>query len=191
MSNKTATNPLIGLLGTWEGDKGIDLAPKPEEDENNPYYETLTIEPLDIEIENAEIQELTAVKYTQVVREIANNKISHSETGYWIWDQNEDTIMCAFAIPRGVSVLAGGNFENTSNNEIAFNVSTISENDDWGIVQSPFMKKKAKTVSFTRNMTLSENTLSYTQETKLDIYGKKFDHIDTNILTKKGNSYSS
>ena len=28
--------PLSVLIGTWQGDKGIDIAPKPEEDENNP-----------------------------------------------------------------------------------------------------------------------------------------------------------
>ncbi|MGL1889808.1 MAG: heme-binding beta-barrel domain-containing protein [Reichenbachiella sp.] len=186
MSNEMNKNPLVGLLGTWEGNKGMDVAPKPDEDENNPYYETLIIEPVDIAIENAESQELTAVKYHQVVREISNDKISHSETGYWIWDNNENTIMCAFAIPRGVSVLAGGDFKSDEGDTV-FSVAAQADSEDWGIVQSPFMKKRAKTLAFTREFTVSGNTLSYTQETTVDIYGKKkFAHIDENTLTKKG-----
>ena len=185
MSDTQLKNPLVGLIGTWEGDKGIDLAPKPDEDENNPYYETLIIEPVDIEIENAESQELTSVRYHQVVREKANDKISHSESGYWIWDNNEDTIMCAFAIPRGVSVLCGGNFKQTAQGEITFSVSAGKDNPEWGIAESPFMAKKAKTLGFTRQMTISKNSLAYTQTTLLDIYGKVFDHIDTNTLKKK------
>jgi len=104
-------NPLAKLIGTWKGEMGIDMAPKPEVDENNPYYETLTIEPVDIEIENAEEQELLAVRYNQLIREKSNDEVSHNETGFWIWDKNENSIMNSFSIPRGVSVLAGGKIE--------------------------------------------------------------------------------
>ena len=184
MNSDTNKNPLVGLLGTWEGDKGIDLAPKPEEDENNPYYETLIIESIDGDIENAEEQEIAAVRYSQVVREISNDKVSHTENGFWIWDKNENTIMCTLSIPRGLSLVAGGEIETTTNDELVFNVSAQADNADWGIVQSPFLKNKAKTLDFKREMILSRNTLSYSQEMTLDIYGKTFKHIDKNTLTK-------
>lgn len=184
MDKELTTNPLIGLLGTWEGNKGIDLAPKPDEDENNPYYETLTFESIEGDVENAEEQDLSAVRYSQVVREISNDKVSHTETGFWIWDKNENTIMCTLSIPRGLSLLAGGNFKKGSNDELIFNVSADSDNAEWGIVQSPFLKKKAKTLDFKREMILSGNTLSYSQEMTLDIYAKTFQHIDENTLTK-------
>jgi len=184
MNENKRSSPLTGLIGIWKGDKGIDLAPKPEEDENNPYYETLTIEPVDIEIENAEEQELTAVRYHQIVREKANDEVSHSETGYWIWDNNEDTIMCAFSIPRGVSLLAGGSYIKADNDKLVFNVKAELNDPNWGIVQSPFMEKKAKTLAFTREFRLSGNTLIYSQESSLDIYGKLFSHTDDNTLTR-------
>ena len=57
MSIEKKTNPLIGLIGTWVGDRGTDIAPKPIIDENNPYYETLEFEVVDIDIENAEEQQ--------------------------------------------------------------------------------------------------------------------------------------
>jgi len=176
-------SPLAKLIGTWKGDMGVDIAPKPETDENNPYYEILIIEPVDIQIENAEEQELLAVRYNQVVREKSNDKVSHSETGYWIWDENENTIMNSFSIPRGVSVLAGGEIK-LINNELKLCVSVKENDTKWGIIQSPFMLKKAKTLSFTREFIISDNKLKYSQEMVLDIYGKIFSHTDENTLSK-------
>ncbi len=177
-------NPLLGLIGTWEGNKGIDLAPKPDEDENNPYYETLTFELVDIDLDNAEEQELFAIRYTQTVREIANDKVSHSEAGFWIWDKNENTIMNSFSIPRGLSVLAGGTFQNTQSNSTIIKVEAKKENENYSIVQSPFLESKATTLGFKREFVVEGDTLSYIQETQLDIYGKDFNHKDTNTLTK-------
>ena len=34
--------PLTGLIGVWNGDKGIDIAPEPEGIEENNYFETIT-----------------------------------------------------------------------------------------------------------------------------------------------------
>ena len=179
-------SPLNGLIGTWKGDKGIDLAPKPELDENNPYYETIVFEAVDIDIENAGEQELLAVRYHQRVTEIESGDVSHDETGYWIWDKEKDTIMLTFSIPRGVCVLANGRSEktNTDSGEISIKVETDEKAVGLGIVQSAFMTKKAKTNHFTREFILSGSTLSYKQITTVDIYGKIFSHEDSNILTR-------
>ena len=181
MSENGVKNPLLGLIGTWKGDKGTDLAPKPEEDENNPYYETLVIEAVDIEIENAEEQELRAVRYNQIVREKSNDKVSHDETGFWIWDKNNQSVMNAFVIPRGVSLLAGGDVY-LSDNTLTFNVASKDGDEHWGISQSPFMKSKAKTLEFKRTLYLNGDQLSYEQITTVDIYGKIFEHKDDNVL---------
>lgn len=184
MSTEMKTNPLIGLIGTWEGDKGTDLAPKPEEDENNPYYETLIIEAVDMEISNAEEQELTAVRYRQTVHEKETDEMSHSEAGFWIWDNESDTIMCSFAIPRGVSIVAEGSYKKSAEGEITFQVSTNPENPGAGIAEASFMARKAKTPAFKREFKLSGNTISYEQETTVDIYGKVFAHKDNNTLMR-------
>jgi hypothetical protein len=186
MSGKNDDNPLLNLIGVWKGDKGTDLAPKPVEDEKNPYYETLTIETVDIDIENAGKQQLIAVRYHQTVTEKASGDVSHDETGYWIWNKEDGAIMLAFAIPRGVSVLASGQFERLGNDsdEIKIQVSAKLNSANPGIVQSPFMSDKAKTTEFKRELRISGNTLSYTQETTLDIYDKVFNHADDNTLQR-------
>jgi hypothetical protein len=33
--------PLTGLIGSWKGDEGMDVAPEPDGKEESPYYETL------------------------------------------------------------------------------------------------------------------------------------------------------
>jgi len=51
-------------------------------------------------------------------------------------------------------------------------------------VQSPFMQQKARTVSFEMQVTVGQNELSYQQSIMLEIYGKEFEHTDTNTLTR-------
>ncbi len=179
-------NPLMRLIGVWKGDKGTDLAPKPVEDENNPYFETLTFEVVDIDIENAGDEELMAVRYHQSVTEKESGDVSHDEVGYWIWNKKENTILLAFAIPRGVSVVAAGSVQESIDNpgEFILNVSATLDEPNPGIVQSTFMKSKAKTTYFSREFIISGNTLSYHQETVVHIYDKVFSHIDKNSLTK-------
>jgi hypothetical protein len=47
--------PLAALVGTWQGDKGMDVAPEPDGTEENPYYETIVFEAAG-DVSNAETQ---------------------------------------------------------------------------------------------------------------------------------------
>ena len=55
--------PLTNLIGTWQGNKGVDMAPEKDGLDENGYYETIEFVPVDDEIENAEEQELVAVHH--------------------------------------------------------------------------------------------------------------------------------
>lgn len=37
--------PLAGLIGTWTGSRGLDVAPEPDGIQINPYYESATFDP--------------------------------------------------------------------------------------------------------------------------------------------------
>ena len=93
--------PLTALIGTWAGDKGMDIAPEPDGEEHNPYHETILFEAIG-DVTNAESQRLVALRYHQVVRRNSNNKVFHNETGYWIWDAERNLVMQTLTIPRGV-----------------------------------------------------------------------------------------
>ena len=175
--------PLKNLIGTWEGDKGLDISPEPEGTEERKYYETIKFEAVG-DVKNAESQTLIIIRYLQIVKRKSNDETFHDETGYWIWNPEDNSIMLSFSIPRGVSVLSGGSFEQLKNDELKFNVSAKLNAPDWNILQSPFMKKNAKTIEFNREFIFSAKKLTYYQETVLEIYGKTFKHTDKNELIK-------
>ena len=66
--------PLAGLIGVWQGDKGMDIAPEPDGTEENPYYETITFE-AGGDLKNAEDQVLAGVRYHQVVKRKSDDGI--------------------------------------------------------------------------------------------------------------------
>ncbi len=179
MENTIDYGPLQALIGVWKGNRGLDVAPEPDGAEDNPYYETITFEPVG-DVKNAGSQHLVVIGYHQVVRRISDDEVFHDQRGYWIWDAERQTVMHSLMIPRGVAVLAGGHAKDG-----VFDVSAKEGATDWGIVQSPFMRDHARTIEFTQRMEVSGEKLSYSQTTMLDIYGKVFEHTDRNELTRQ------
>lgn len=177
--------PLGRMIGTWTGANGTDIAPEPEGIEKNPYFESIHFEAVG-DVTNAESQVLTVLRYHQSVSRKSDCQVFHDQTGYWIWDSHSQIVQHAFAIPRGVNVLAGGVFTGSKDSleNIELNVTARLDDTDWGILQSPFMRDNAKTVEFTQQIILSQDTLAYTQTTILEIYGNRFEHTDRNQLKK-------
>ena len=179
--------PLARLVGTWEGDRGLDVAPEPDGSEESPYYETIRFEAIG-DVTNAESQTLAVVRYQQIVSRKSNDEVFHDQTGYWMWDAASGTVMQSIVIPRAVCVLAGGSFAGSveSGSRVELSVAAGLDDPDWGIVQSPFMRDNARTVSFRHDVVVDGNTLSYSETTALEIYGRSFDHTDENELTFRG-----
>ncbi len=172
--------PLGALIGVWEGDKGMDIAPEPDGRETNPYYETITFSKVG-DVTNAESQLLAVVYYRQVVRRKSDDNIFHDECGYWMWDAANGTVMNSFSIPRGVSVVAIGKALQEEG-KIGFELSSEGSGT---IAQSPFMASKAATKSFHRELTVDGNCMRYKETTTLDIYGREFAHTDENELIRQ------
>ena len=184
MVDEVDYGPLAALIGVWQGDKGMDIAPEPTGTEKNPYYETITFT-AEGDVKNAERQRLAIVNYTQVVRRKSNDKPFHHQVGYWLYDAADKTIIETLTIPRGVTLLAGG-VANISDNTTVFEVVAKVDDPDWKIIEAPFMQKNARTLAFTHKLQVNGNEMSYAQTTLLDIYGKPFEHTDDNTLTKIG-----
>ncbi len=178
--------PLAALLGVWKGDKGLDLAPEPDGEERNPYYETITFEAAG-DVTNAEQQTLSIVRYHQVVSRKSNDKVFHDQVGYWLWDPADNTIVETFTIPRGVAVVAGGTLAAPADmtQELVFEVSARAGDDEFGIAQAAFMFRQARTTAFTHTLTVQGDQMSYSEITVLDIYDKKaYDHKDVSTLQR-------
>ena len=188
MSDITEVNygPLTELIGVWNGDKGMDIAPEPDGTEENPYYETITYTASG-NVTNAGSQILSIVHYRQIVTRRSNDEVFHDETGYWLWDPKERVIMHSLVIPRAVCLLAGAYYEEArdANGSLIIEVVAGIENKDWGIVQSPFMQKNARTTDFHQKIIVGNGKMSYTETTMLDIYGRVFEHTDQNELRRE------
>jgi len=175
--------PLKALVGVWQGDKGMDIAPESDGTEENPYYETITITEGG-DLTNGEEQVLSVVHYRRIVSRKSDNGVFHDETGYYMWDAENNVLMHSLNIPRAVSLLAGAALttENYQNGNLNFELNAGIENKDWGIVQSPFMKAKALTKSYNQKLVVENGKLKYEETTMLDIYGREFEHTDINEL---------
>ncbi len=175
--------PLAFLIGRWKGDKGMDVAPELDGPEENPYYETLLFEAVG-DVTNAESQTLAALRYHQVVTRKLTNQVFHNETGYMMWDSNTGIVMQSLTIPRGVGLLAGGSASIGDDGFVEIELAADIDHQDWGIVQSPFMKENARTVRFHHKIVVKGDELSYLETTVLEIYDKQFDHTDANSLRR-------
>jgi len=177
--------PLTGLIGSWKGDKGMDIAPEPDGNEENPYFETLDFEAIG-DVTNAESQTLAVLRYHQVVRRKSNGEVFHDQCGYWMWDAAAQTVAHSLSIPRAVAIVAGGHYVAPADASapVVLDVTAGLGDVDWGIAQSPFMRGKAKTVEFRYRATLEAGRLHYAETTVLEIYGKTFDHTDENELIR-------
>ena len=177
--------PLAALIGTWTGDKGVDKSPEPDGEERSLFYETILFEAIG-DVDNAEKQNLAVLRYHQVVSRKTNDEVFHNETGYWIWDKADGTIMQSFSIPRGVAVLAGGNCPAPEDitAELTLSVKAVAGDLTFGVLQSPFMEANAKTTGFTHDITVHGDNMRYSETTFLDIYGKHYDHTDMNRLQR-------
>ena len=178
--------PLAQLIGTWKGNQGTDIAPEPNGEENNSYFETITYEAIG-DVSNAETQTLAVLHYTQIVSRKENNEVFHHQSGYWSWDSETGVITHSFTIPRGVGVVACGKVLDDENlpNATVIEVSAEDTGFDGGIAQSSFMQKKARTTAFSQTLTIEGDTLTYQQTIMLDIYNKTFEHTDTNTLMRQ------
>lgn len=179
--------PLAGLIGVWQGSKGMDVAPESDGTEHNPYYETIIYTALADNITNAESQVLSAVYYRQIVQRKSNNQVFHDETGYWMWEPKTEIIIHSLTIPRAVCVLAGGKYigKKTADGSVVLEVSASIDDDNWKIIQSPFMQENACTTAFRHTLIAGNGRLSYSETTQVNIYGTEFEHTDQNELTRE------
>jgi len=174
--------PLAQLVGTWWGDRGLDVAPEPDGQASEAYYDQITFTPSG-PADNAEEQELVTLRYHQLVRKRSNGRIFHDQIGHWIYEPATGKIVFSLSIPRAVCVLAGGSLSQRDGATILA-VRAEPGGADFGILQSPFMLAKARTEAFEMELTVKGDELAYSETTFLDIYGRKFEHKDRATLQR-------
>lgn len=173
--------PLAPLIGAWKSvEPGVDVAPGREGSKAGkgapsvePYYELRTFE-VAADAVNASEQNLVAIYYKQEVFRQRDDAKFHDQRGYLIYDKDNQMVYNSFCVPRAVCVVAEGKAAAT------MTLSTPGR----GVAESSYMQANATTLEFTMNLEIGEDTLSYSQNTKLKIYGKEFPHTDNGTLVR-------
>jgi hypothetical protein len=173
--------PLAPLIGKWKTiDSGVDMAPGRKDSTVGkggpavePFYEIRTFE-VSADAVNASEQSLVAIYYKQEVFRQRDDAKFHDQRGYLIYDKKNNMVYNSYCVPRAVCVVAEGK---------AGNKMTLTA-PGRGIAESSFMNKTATTTSFSMTIDIGLDTLTYSQITGLNIYGKDFPHTDSATLKK-------
>lgn len=183
----TATDPNLGplaaLAGTWEGDKGRDDAPADDRGaEVNLFRERIVFEPTGL-VQNHE-QHLYGLRYATTAWRIGEADAFHEERGYWLWDAAAQTIMRCFVVPRGITVIAGGQ---AAADARAFRLEATLGSTTFGILSGPFLDREFQTVRYELEVTLNaDGSFTYDEDTQLRMPGRDavFHHRDHNTLRR-------
>ncbi len=174
--------PLAKLVGHWEtvDAGGVDVSPAQKGSGTEaglpvvtPFYEKMTFE-VAADAVNASDQSLVAMYYKHEVFRKADDSKFHDQRGYLIYDADNQVVYNSFCVPRTTCITA----ESPAGDSMTFVVAKR------GIAESNYMLENASTTSFSMNMTIKEDTLTYSQTTGLKIYGKEVAHTDASTLKK-------
>jgi len=174
--------PLAPLVGTWKSVEtgGVDMSPGQTGSvvgkggpAVTPFYEVMTFE-VAADATNASDQYLVALYYKQEVFRKADDTKFHDQRGYLIYDQKNQMVYNSFCVPRTTCVTAEGPAGDTMTLTAA----------PRGIAESEYMTNNAKTTGFVMNISITDQKLTYSQTSSLDIYGKPFAHTDSSTLQK-------
>lgn len=174
--------PLGALVGTWEGDQGLDLARIHSKETTTPYRERAVFEPFG-PVNNGP-QALYALRYSMTAWPIGKPDPYHEELGYWLWDADRKMVICCFMVPRGVLVNAGGECEANSKQ---FHMEATQGLPTYGILSNPYLDHSYKTEKYTLDVTVHDDgSFTYKEDTHLWIPVNEaiFHHTDQNTLKK-------
>jgi hypothetical protein len=176
--------PLAALVGKWDGDAGIDVAPSPRGPITTPYREVRSYEPFGPVVNGSQV--LYGLRYSSVMWPEQSVDPFHEETGYWLWDPKAQQVYCCFAVPRGVVVNAGADVAHNATN---FTLVAEVGSSIYGIASNPFLDAVYRTERFELTVTINaDGSLSYMQDTVLKMKNipELFHHTDGNSMRKVG-----
>src|SRR4051794_33382442 len=176
--------PLAALVGTWEGDEGVDVAfmhARGEIGETH-YRERATFSPFG-PVDNG-TQSLYGLDYRMSAWRGDEVDRFHTEVGYWLWDAADGQVMRCFMVPRGSTVLAGGP---AAADARTFTMQAEVGSATYGILSNPYLARAARSVLYQVVVTIEEDGIfSYRQTTTIEHarLSETLEHTDANRLRR-------
>jgi len=175
--------PLAALIGTWEGDQGLDVSYSYEKQAviETPYRETASFNIVG-DVTNGD-QTLWVIDYTTAAIRIGEDDVFHTELGYWLWDPAREEVMRCFMVPRGSTILAGGNCAPDATH---FEMAAKQGDNAFGVLSNPYLMERARCTEYKFSCTVENDTWSYDEDTVLEmtVTGNAVHHTDKNTLRK-------
>ena len=176
--------PLTALAGVWQGERGVDVNPKPEGPRRQAYIERIELQPIDPQANGPQL--LYGLRYHTRVIKPGEVETYHDQVGYWLWEPATDALTHTLAIPRAQVALATGR---AGRDARSFEVVATRGSTENGICSGAFLEAAFRTVEFRIKVTVNaDGTWSYLEDTVLMVRGQAepFHHTDRNTLTKIG-----
>lgn len=183
MSDNAQFGPLAALIGTWEGDQGLDTSYSygHKAVTENPYRETATFNIVG-DVQNGD-QTLWVLDYTTAAIRIGESDVFHTELGYWLWDPKLGHVMRCFLVPRGSAINAGGPCAADAK---SFEMTAKVGSETYGILSNPYLTEKARCIEYNLSCSVDGDTWSYQEDTVLELAatGQTIHHTDKNTLRR-------
>ena len=179
-----AWGPLAPLIGTWEGDEGLDVAFAHATGSvgETPYREHTELKPFG-PVDNG-TQSLYGLDYRMAAWRGDEENPFHTEVGYWLWDGADRAVSRCFMIPRGSTVLAGGV---TTPDAVSFTMSADVGSETYGILSNPYLARAARTIRYVVTIDVAgPDEWAYNETSTIDHerHGDILEHTDRNRLRR-------
>ena len=178
--------PLGALVGEWEGEGGLDSSYSHAKGEvmSTPYLEKVTFKPFG-PVDNGS-QHLYGLDYKTAMWRGSEENPFHTEVGYWLWDSATDEVLRGFVVPRGITVLAGGQAAADAKEYV---LKASVGDGQYPIGEGRYLTANASSVSYEVTVTLNDDgTWSYDETTMLRMneMPELLAHTDHNTMHKVG-----
>ncbi len=175
--------PLGGLVGTWEGDQGLDVAFHNDQGKvaETEYREITSFKPFG-PVDNG-AQCLFGLDYRTAAWRAGEDNPFHTEVGYWLWDSTDSQVLRCFMVPRGSVIIAGATVPADAT---SFVLEADLGSTTYGILSNKYLDSFARTTRFDVTITIDGDTFRYDETTTVE-HAKSADlilHTDRNLLRR-------
>jgi hypothetical protein len=182
MNDTSKWGPLAGLVGEWEGDRGLDVSFHNAANRVNEtkFRERVTFAPFG-PVQNG-AQSLYGLDYRMSAWRFGEDAAFHTEVGYWLWDAADGQVLRCFMVPRGTTVLAGGT---ARPDDTRFFLEANVGSETYGILSNVYLAERARTTRYTCEVIVEGDTFQYDSRTMyVHATGGLITHTDRNTLRR-------
>jgi hypothetical protein len=182
MSDNKAWGPLAGLIGEWEGDRGLDVSFHNATGRltETKFRERVTLAPFGPVANGA--QRLYGLDYRMFAWRLGETDAFHTEVGYWLWDADGGHVLRCFMVPRGTTLLAGGT---ARPDDTRFFLEANVGSETYGILSNLYLAERARTTKYTCEVTTEGGIFTYESTTTyVHAKGGVIAHTDRNTLRR-------